>query len=396
VYKLLIADDEALEREALHYFVSQSKLEISSIIESSNGTETVKKVMLEKPDIILMDINMPGMNGLEALEKIKLSNHHCKVIFSTAFNYFEYAVKALQLGAIDFLVKPVSKERLIAVLNKGIDQLDYEVEKRTQSQRVTNVMSIMGKHIAEELISGNITDEVMYYIETIGIDTVCDGNCFCVKVLREYTKVQKTEVLNLIKKEFKLMGFDVIWDWNNKGFIFIVFNGKNMEQDVIAIMHEILISILNKLNIEHTMGIGLPFEDISQIEQSYNYARGILGDIDLKTSQGNGNDTPNNIKKICRFIEENYYKKINLDDIAKEVGYSKYHIGRLFKEHMGTTIIDYLIQMKIEKAKDLLKQETYSIKQISNMVGYTDSNYFTCQFKKVEGVSPVKYRYTNK
>lgn len=396
MYKLLIADDEALEREAIHYFVRESNLEISEIIESNNGTDTVKKVMLEKPDIIIMDINMPGMNGLEAMEKIKVSNHHCKVIFSTAFDYFEYAVKALQLGAMDFLVKPVSKEKFIAVLNKAVDQLDEELEKESQSVRIKNMMSIMDKHIAEELISGHMTDEVIYYIETMGMDTTSYGNCFCIKVPVEGAKVEKGYILSLIKKEFLLMGFCVIGKWKEKGLDLIIFNGKEMEQKAAIMMQSILNSILDKEGVIYTIGVGLPFEDISQIEQSYGYARGMIGDIQLEISEESDLDIPANIKKVCQFIEQHYNEKISLDHIANNVGYSKYHIGRLFKQHMGTTIVDYLIQIKIKKAKEFLKQESYSIKQISHMVGYSDSNYFTSQFKKIEGVSPVKYRYENK
>lgn len=396
MYKLLIADDEALEREALRYFVEHSNLEINEIIEASNGTDTVKKVMLEKPDIILLDINMPGLNGLESMERIQIGNPNCKVIFSTAFDYFEYAVKALQLGAIDFMVKPVKKERLIGVLNKAIDQLDVQLQQQTQDSRIKEIVELMGNRIIGELITGNITEEVLYYLETMDIGTVCYGNCFCIRVGLEYSKECKKEIIKAIKQGFMLMGFVVLINWKNATITLLVFDRKNTDKDKLTtIIQEILFTVLKKNTVQYIAGIGTDFEDVSQIEQSYNHARVMVGDIAPHTEeQGCLDDLAVSIKKISEFIAEHYREKISLEDIAKMVGYSKYHIGRLFKQYMGTTIVDYLIQVRMGKARELLKQGNYSIKQISEMVGYSDSNYFTWTFKKLEGVSPVKYRYS--
>ena len=71
MYKILVADDEALELEALSYFIRNSGLEIETIIECASGEDAMKQILLNKPEIILLDINMPGMNGLEVLERIQ-------------------------------------------------------------------------------------------------------------------------------------------------------------------------------------------------------------------------------------------------------------------------------------------------------------------------------------
>lgn len=104
-------------------------------------------------------------------------------------------------------------------------------------------------------------------------------------------------------------------------------------------------------------------------------------------------DMPREVEGICSFIQEHYQKRLTLDTIASEAGFSKYYVNRLFKQYMGTTVVDYLIQIRMKKAKELLRNETYSIKQISGMVGYSEPNYFTWTFKKMEGMSPLKFRY---
>ncbi|TCT16246.1 two-component system response regulator YesN [Natranaerovirga pectinivora] len=395
MYKLLIADDEALEREALKYFVTQSELEISSIIESATGTETVKKVLLEKPDIILLDINMPGLNGLEALERIQVANDKTKVIFSTAYNYFEYAIKALQLGAMDFMVKPVKQEQVITILNKAIDQLDGEKEKKSQNLKINEMIEYMGKKIVRELICGNITEDVLFYLEAMNIGLDSSGNCFFIRLEEEFRVSEQKRVVITLKKEFENIGCKTLLNWKNNTLTILMFNQKDISNDLIdTVMKKLLFTVLKKHNLVYSIGIGLPFEEISQIEESYNYARSTIGDLPVQEIEKEQEyDGPTGVKEICEFIEENYNSKINLDDIANAAGFSKYHISRIFKQHMGTTIIDYLTQKRINKARELLKEGNYSIKQISSMVGYSDPNYFTWTFKKIEGVSPVKYRY---
>lgn len=126
MYKILLADDEALEREALHLFINEENLPIKSVSEATTGNMTVEKAKTENPDIIILDINMPGITGLEALKAIREANVKSKVIISTAFDRFDFAVQAMQLGAVDFLVKPVSQSVFIESLKKTIETLNLE------------------------------------------------------------------------------------------------------------------------------------------------------------------------------------------------------------------------------------------------------------------------------
>lgn len=127
MYKLLIADDEYLEIEALKYIISNSTLPIKSIEAASSGREAIEKARDFTPDFIIMDIKMPGLSGIEAAKAIKKTFTDCKIIFLSAYNYFDYAKEALKLGASDFLIKPVSCEDLIEVFEKLIKQTDSKI-----------------------------------------------------------------------------------------------------------------------------------------------------------------------------------------------------------------------------------------------------------------------------
>ena len=99
MYKILIADDEELEREALRFFINESSLDIDQVIECASGTEVIKRVMLDRPDIIVLDINMPGLNGLQALEKIKSQDYRFRAVFSSTHGFFGNAVSHCMWGS---------------------------------------------------------------------------------------------------------------------------------------------------------------------------------------------------------------------------------------------------------------------------------------------------------
>ena len=79
----------------------------------------LKKAEEFKPDIAIVDINMPGLNGLETIEILKMRNINMKVIIHTSYSEFDYARKAIQLGAVEYLLKPASKEEMVAAIEKS-------------------------------------------------------------------------------------------------------------------------------------------------------------------------------------------------------------------------------------------------------------------------------------
>ena len=99
------------------------------------------------------------------------------------------------------------------------------------------------------------------------------------------------------------------------------------------------------------------------------------------------------INRAIEYINNNYNSNISLDDVSMEVDVTPYYFSRLFKEEMGVGFVEYVAKLRIDKAKELLNNDTnMSMKEICIEVGYTDPNYFSRQFKKYEGMSPTEYR----
>jgi two-component system response regulator AlgR len=112
--KILIADDEPLARERLNHLIKEINPDYQ-LIEAANGLEAIEQVNDEEPDIVLMDIRMPGMSGLEATQHLMTIANPPAVIFTTAYD--EYALQAFESQAVDYLLKPIRKERLEKALS---------------------------------------------------------------------------------------------------------------------------------------------------------------------------------------------------------------------------------------------------------------------------------------
>ena len=124
--RLLIADDEKLEREALAEMVAR-RFEHEVVLElAENGRKAADTAVLWGADLILMDIEMPGMSGLDAARAVLAQRPGCRVIFVTAYSLFQYAHEAVHLGACDYLLKPVDPDELEASIRHAMRQVEAE------------------------------------------------------------------------------------------------------------------------------------------------------------------------------------------------------------------------------------------------------------------------------
>lgn len=231
---LLIADDENLELKVLEKTVKKHFVDELEIFASSNGREASQICDEVKPDIALLDIEMPGMNGIELAKYIKEKYADCIIIFITAYDRFDYAIEAMHIKAFDYLLKPWKEERLCELISTAIE----------------NVRSM-----------------------------------------------QKTDS--------------------------IVHSQKDVIKD---------------------------------------------------------------------YIDRNYKKDISAKDVAGILGYSDVYFSKVFKQLFDDNFINYLTKIRIDRAKVLLKDVSFNIKEVGKSVGYADSNYFTKVFKRSVGMSPSEYR----
>lgn len=132
MYKVLIVDDEFLERKGLRKILTQEFESNLNIKEAENGRIAIDKALTFKPDIIFMDIKMPGINGIEAMKKIKQSLPEVSIVIISAFDSFEYAQEALNNNAYEYLLKPVKKKDIINSVTRLMNYLKRKEENKIE------------------------------------------------------------------------------------------------------------------------------------------------------------------------------------------------------------------------------------------------------------------------
>jgi two-component system, response regulator YesN len=127
---LLLVDDDSISVNILSEYIKPHINHVTEVLCAYDGNEAYDIILSIKPDIIVTDIKMPKMSGIELIKKIKIiDNYHPKVIIISSYNDFEYAREALKLNVLDYIVKPVDHEELIEKINLIIEPLKHQIKK---------------------------------------------------------------------------------------------------------------------------------------------------------------------------------------------------------------------------------------------------------------------------
>lgn len=168
MYKVVIADDEVWIGFGIKKLIHRSGLPFEVVGEAPNGIKAYDMVKQVKPDILITDIRMPGMNGLELMKKLLEEGYMLKVVFISGYAEFEYAKEALRMGAFDYLLKPVEEEGLTAILERYI-------EIREKKRKETDTEEEMDSNVRDSRVKKIIEEINQRYTEKISLGDLADG-----------------------------------------------------------------------------------------------------------------------------------------------------------------------------------------------------------------------------
>jgi two-component system response regulator YesN len=232
--KILIVEDELLERKAMVHLVENEFEGITAVLMADNGKKAVDMALAEKPELVLMDINLPLLDGISAAEQIHEKNPECRIIMVSAYSDYEHLRGSIRTRALDYLIKPYSVETFVEAVKRGI-----------------------------------------------GIEDHSDGQ-----------------------------------------------------------------TLYGKAGI---------------------------------------------IQKVKKYLEKHYESNISLQDVSDEICLDKSYLGRLFREECGITVMGYLREIRIKKAKEFLGRGM-NPSEVAEKTGFGDPAYFAKTFRQAVGVSPSRYR----
>ncbi|MEC0228292.1 response regulator [Paenibacillus alba] len=287
--RMMIVDDEPIERIALHKIMAESSLDIEVVGEASNGREAIEAAARLQPDLITMDIKMPGINGLQAIEKIREANDSIKFIIVTAFDTFEFAQQAIRLGVYDYMLKPSRISVVLETIGKVANEIkNTQIERQKRSSekiRLQKMMPMVEAEIVEQLLFDYVPSTYFSeMIDLLGFPSVKNG--FVVNVVFTHAMAggQPEELEELYSKLIQQIHDSSITCWvgkmSGKQVQLIVFTDGELSYRAQAIgLARNLIQALNrKSDYRLFIGVGGQCQDVREMRRSYHEA--LLASID--------------------------------------------------------------------------------------------------------------------
>ncbi|MCM8709488.1 response regulator [Clostridium sp. SYSU_GA19001] len=406
-YKLLIVDDEVEVRKGIIDKIDWEAIGFEIVGEAENGKEALEIFEKTLPDVLLTDINMPFMNGLELSSIVREKYPTTKIIVVTGYDEFEYAHKAIKLNVLEYILRPISASELTEILIKTKKKIDAEILEKenmeTLREHFRKSLPILKEKFLASLITSTLTkEEIEEKSKIYNIDL--KGNSYTVSIVSidfsTYEKrfenekeLWKFSVLNIVEEIAAKYNLGVAFI--NDETVVIISNFKDYEREKIIeknfnALEELRQTIEKFLKFTVTIGIGSICCDITRISQSHENA---LAALDYKIIMGN------NRLIWIEDIEPKSANKIVFDDLKEKSLESSIKVGtaeeisdiidKIFKEIADSKISfnDYQIYI-MEMLTTIMKVARNSDIDIDNIFG-SNHNLFV-ELHSLKGIEEVQ------
>lgn len=272
MFTVLLADDEDSVLEVLKDSIHWQELGVDKLLTASDGMAALEKFEQQQIDLLVTDIRMPRMDGLELIKKVRSISPDTHCILLTAYGEFEYAKRAISLGVENYLLKPVAQEEVEQNVQTALNNI-YQKRKNSES--------LLQENTLRRWATGMIGDEELSERATIlGINLYQRAYCVLCFVKRERGSMA---MLRAACAEELAKNYEVNSFWDEKGRYVMILGGKDFNTEQ---MERTLTALAEKYQCEHiaAIAIGTPVEQTENVRLSYQTACEIIEVNNLKTS----------------------------------------------------------------------------------------------------------------
>ncbi|QYR19623.1 response regulator [Paenibacillus sp. sptzw28] len=333
MYHILVAEDEPWIRSSVVEMVNRIGEGTITLSEATNGEEAWALIQETWPTVLITDIMMPKIDGLSLIQKIHELGIPMTYIIISGYDNFQYAQKAIRYGVTEYLLKPVDMEQLREALRRCEQNVNNLKEISQYMSRFQQLVNAFGE--AAPQTAGRKMSEL--------IDSVL-----------KLKYINPAARLNLLR----------LFEWKLTGLMNEMSPGQSVPS------------------------IPADAEDTAIIRH-FNQLADIMI---MHYAKQNKTNTNNIIKRVCDYIHTYYKKDISLTEMAQLANMSISYFSSWFKRCTGRTLVQYIQEVRIEKAKQLLLETQLKNYEIAEQVGFATQPYFIRVFKSSVGVSPNAYR----
>lgn len=365
MYTLLIADDEADERALIRFLLNEFK-DIFYILEASNGRDALELLTDSHVDVILSDVQMPFLNGIELVSQIKEKNPDIEILFFSGYDDFSYVKAALSLKAVNYILKPVDPDEFHKLLTEIVSHLDSRKIEFAKSEQYIethfhDIVHEIRNDTADHTSIDATTNLLLHNIETA-------------------IKTKQPEQLSIQVHSL----LDKYADIPNLSHIYI--------RHVCTTLLKMLLGVLPAQSDEDLQNVAkevYSFRHFSDIVKMIEYYLSQVTDI-FKQEQNASNYA---IYQVEQYIRMHYSEDLTLNTLADLVYLNPNYLSNVFVQVTGCTLNKYIKQIRMEKAQELLLNTNMKVTDISQAIGYPNTSYFCKSFQKLFGTTPEQFRH---
>jgi len=388
MWNLMVVEDEQIVRIGIRHMIDWDQLDVVWKYEASNGEEALQYIKEGNVHIILSDIRMPGMDGLEFAKRVKTENPNIQIIFMSSYDHFEYVKEALRLGALDYLHKPtMNDDEITRAIQNAINRLSSEQVvnkiKINTEERNNILISLLDKYtISDQLpheLEGDEYDECWLAIFRIRDDGA--------KKADDSSNLLFMSAFSLIEEYVTNTWGGIIFQRNYREIIWIAPMPSKLAEHISdrrKVLELIRVKVFELLNIAIIYSESKIYAGCRKLPDAYMEAL-----LNLPMNEQNDNII---VRKAKEYVDEHLLEDITLSKIAAEIHVSQGYLSRIFMKHLGETFSEYVIRNKMNYAQKMLRFTNKKVYEIAEELGYANSHYFSKLFKEKTGMSPMEYR----
>ncbi len=349
--KVIVIDDQPLEGDMIGFVLERDCPQVRYIGQALSARRGVELVEETLPDVVFLDIEMPGMDGISAIRLLREKQPTLHIIILTAFDDFKYVQRAMREGANDYLLKPIRPEEVVTAVQRSAERW--------------KAMAILSQHLPPE--AGPKTHPHPQCAQEV-LDAIQAGEpglaeSAARRYVEQISSQEQGDSLSLQMACIELAA--------------ATLHLPGSQGEGISFLYQELVR-----------GVSIPGSDDRLPAQLADFARACAE----LTNRAGSDMGYRQVAAAKRYVEEHLPESITLKGISQNLFLSTAYFSRLFKEKTGENFSSYLAGRRIERAKLLLATTDLPIAEVAEAIGYREANSFSRLFKTITGLSPSTYR----